>query len=643
MNNSRYRGPADKSEHGSPAPMPEATTYDPARLAALAARLQGASTEDVDACLHHFDAPPPGQATPPSAPEGSGHDTTTGWHDVPHDELPWNRPTPYPDGEDLELEDGRQVVDEEALDPGEVTRVTQWLRRLLNRRLGRQTLDADTVDVALRLGDLLAVSGNALEALTVYREILERLLDGRLSGADRVAERVGAVISRTGLEGSRRPIVADLTSMLPRFLDDPNASRQLYDTMLATARRDLADLSLLQQGMDGLRRATARDLSHEATAELDATAMRNSAAALVRLGEVSRVGDPRNLIGTLGDAVLDTGLRSARVVAGYRGHEHPVRFADHFIVTSPLPDGATHAQHIAAVLATPLESRSGVTLRDVFSAIGAFAEDSAALLREWRERIGLTECDVVINCPRLLRNRPAPENFSILGDPAAPHLASLVMTSLAWAGAADIGAILADDWGWGYAAANDAQRLVAFGDWTENPADSYRQADDARWLLRTTNTLLDALPDLPRRVCVLDEPRGAIEALASRSSIGSAEQPVAIVAVLMSPRRMKWVAQHMLSHGGENPPSAQQVQQRTAALAATQHQLREVVEGCRSDATPVLVVEMDDHLHDGYAEQTGTDPVDEDFDCFYSTAQKVRAHLEQLTAGPAAMIPAGHR
>jgi hypothetical protein len=45
------------------------------------------------------------------------------------------------------------------------------------------------------------------------------------------------------------------------------------------------------------------------------------------------------------------------------------------------------------------------------------------------------------------------------------------------------------------------------------------------------------------------------------------------------------------------------------------------------DTSPVLIVDLIDHLEDGYAESsTPIDPVDEDFDSYYDTAVAKRCN-----------------
>jgi hypothetical protein len=513
--------------------------------------------------------------------------------------------------------------------------VVAWFRRALSRRNGTGRLDSATVDIALRLGDLLAASGNIPEALSTYREILERLKDdGQGLPADRkVAERVEAVISRADLDAVQ-PIVTELAALLPTpiGLADPEATRHVYDEMLTKAKADAANIRPFAEGLRRLRLVTTQPLQIETAVDLDETAMQSGTAALVRLTELGQVSDPeRSTFGALIDAVMDTEVLAALIFPVHRGGKYRVRFLDCCVLRSSLDSSATYDDHVAAVLGTELQSRRGVALKDVVSVTGSFPEESGVLIAKWRERYGLTERDVFINCPRLLRTRAGKPGHSAKRGVGGvdSRMASAVVTSLGWGGAADVGALLADAWEWGFGTAVDSQRLQAFGDWIDDPRWSRMHTGAAKDLLATIN-LLKAVPHLPKRVCVLDEPRAAAEALAGQSWLGTRDQPVPIVMIEMNEHRMRWVARHMVTSGGRFERSDAEFTERFEELRTVQMDLKATVQALDSADTPVVVRHMDDHLEDGYAEQVGNDPVDEDFDCFKTTAHKVLMDLEGL-------------
>jgi hypothetical protein len=527
----------------------------------------------------------------------------------------------------------------QTLDPDHVNPLIARFRKALRRALERGgSLGTATLELAVQLGDLLAASGNVVEALVAYREILKRLHGADTPGTERIAWRATAVLSYADLEPTT-PVAAALQDLIPTYLrqrDDGRRDAELHQLKSNALRIVDAITSFDSEAADRLRVATGPRGSR-AVAELESTVLTNASAARLQMAEVAALNDPLP-VSVLGEAVLDSidGL-GFWAMPGWRGKQHWMRYADHMIIKSPLPEAAPYEEHVTAVLNAKLRSRPSVTLGDVVYYTGSFPEASEALLRQWRQLHRLRRRDVVINCPYLMRTRPENHDRDLgVGDRPAPQdrFSSLVLTSLIWGGAADSGALIARNWGWGFAAATRTQLEghpeTAFADWTDSLKSSRRHTRLAQDLLGATHTMLDALPYLSKRVYALDQPKAAIRALGSRPELGRADNPLPIVVITIGDRRIRWAARHMLSIGGRFRVTEAQIQTRTSELQALQGELVRAVQAFNSAATPALVVDMTDHLEDGYAKQRGNDPVDADFDCFADTAARIQQELETL-------------
>lgn len=528
-------------------------------------------------------------------------------------------------------------VDYPLFNPDRINPVINRIHVVLQRRLSRgEPLDGDTFELAVQLGDLLAASGSAVEALVAYRELLDRLRGVDPDGVDIVARRAEAVLGDADLEPGTS-VAGALHDLIPAHLTQQDVGGvELYKLKANAARVVDAVNDFDTDAADRLRIAKG-SRGNRLIADLEPTALTNPSVARLQMAEVAALNDPLP-VSVLGEAVLDTMPKmSYWAVAGWRGRNHPTRFIDHLILESPLPESAAYEDHVYAVLNTPLRSRPGVSLGDVIYYTGSIPEASHALLTQWRHEHGLTSRHVVINCPHLLRTRPENHDLDLVAsDRPTPQdqLAGVVITSLGWGGSADIGALIAQTWGWGFAAATRTQiegdPENAFGDWISNLSGARRHTKIARNLLEASRVMLDALPHLNKRIHVLDQPHGAIRALAAQPRLGTTDNPLPVVVITMNETRIRWVAEHMLSQGGRLDVTEQQVLTRAGELLQLQDELVHSVQSCNSVASPVMVIDMVDHLEDGYAERHGNDPVDDDFDCFTKTGAIIRHALDTI-------------
>jgi hypothetical protein len=498
--------------------------------------------------------------------------------------------------------------------------------------------------VAVRLGDLLATAGQLTESFDVYKSVVERSADVQDDAEVRRAARRAAVIATTGSEQAHDP--AKLPGPIPQSISElatnTHARADIVDEVASDVRDAIDrvdDFVAVLQRWQRISRSARDDKTMSALAE---TVVESSAAARLRIAEIAAFDDQLP-ISKLLEALLDSehGLRH-RAVAYHRGRRHRMRFADMMIIESPLRHG-TRSRHIEAVLRERFGPRRDATIRDVVYLTGSMPEMSHVLLAAWATEYGLTDREVVINCPYLLRTRAGDIAVNLAGDkptPAPPldRLSGVVVTGLGWGGAADAAALLARAWGWGFAAAARTKlegypRIsYPFGDWSHRTTDSYRQAELADDLIRNSRSLLDALPHLTQRVCALDYPIGAIHALNARATRRTSDL-LAVVMVRISERRIRWVARHLLTQGGRKPASRSEIASRAAELSRTQDALLGAVTR-QGNLGHVLVVDLIDHLDDGYAESdVPVDPVDDDFDSYFDTAERIRETLYSMVLG----------
>jgi hypothetical protein len=378
--------------------------------------------------------------------------------------------------------------------------------------------------------------------------------------------------------------------------------------------------------------------------ELTEEAAENPAAARLRTTDGAALAGPLP-VSRVSEAVVETGLE-LRLVKLERGHRWRCRFADLAIIRSPLPLGSAQKEHRNAVLSQPY-GNGGASLRNAIFAAGAFPEVSKVLIDEFTQRLDLTDRDVVFHCPYYLRNRtdrdPHEELFTeITRDPDVAglndDLTGVIVTSLGWGGAANVGAQLARWWSWGFTSAVQAnlaglEEPYSFGDWNDEPGADHRQSDLARRLISQSHDLLQALPAVSPRVIALDHPVGALSALRDLLAEPMDDQ-IALVVITMDPRRIRFVARHMLSQGGRySDVPTRAIDHIAEQLLGIQHDLVNAV-AARRDPTIVVQVGLHDHLEDGYATSIeAVDPVDADFDSFCDTALEVQERLlTQLAA-----------
>ena len=557
----------------------------------------------------------------------------------------------------------QQPDGEGALDPAAVHPLIDRFRAVLKRR--GDNSDPVTVSLAAQLGDLLAASGATTEALVTYREILDQLRDSTTvaQGAAReaarlVARHASAVIDSAGLKPSS-PVVAALRELIPVGLaaqpdsdhgdqvdrDDEDDQRAVLEQLRSTAAQTVTGVGDFDRDAADRLRVTPAPGTARTVEELEPAALTNAAAARLQLAESTTLTGLLP-VSVLSEAVLDSGLVFSSI-ARWRGERHPMRFADHLIIEGTLPESASYKQQVAAVLRAPLRTRTQVRVGEVVYYTGSTPETSEALLKQWRQQYHLTNRHVVINCPHLLRARSDndglnPGNAGLNpGNTRVPathdQLSGVVVTSLLWGGAADVGALVARDWGWGFAAATrtrlEGHPETTFGAWTDSLGGTRKRTRPDSDLSATSEAMLDALPQLSHRVYALDQPEGALSALTGLPRLGRPGNPLPIVLITMGDRRIQWVARHMLSHGGRHRVGEKAIQAKAEELHALQTDLVRAAQGCNSPTTPALILELTDHLDDGYAELGDNDPVDADFDCFADTADRIRAALEALAAG----------
>lgn len=372
--------------------------------------------------------------------------------------------------------------------------------------------------------------------------------------------------------------------------------------------------------------------------ELTEQAADNPAAARLKTTEGTALATPLP-VSQVSEAVLETGLE-LRLARLDRGRDWLCRFADLAIIRSPLPPGSSAEEHRTAVLSQRYGS-ADAPLGDAIFAAGAFPEVSQVLISEFTQRLDLTDRDVVFQCPYFLRNRadrdPHEKLFAeITSDPdvTSPQddLAGVIVTSLGWGGAANVGAQLARWWSWGFTSAVQAnlaglREPYSFGDWNDDPRADLRQSELARQLVTQSHDLIEALPAVSQRIIALDHPVGAITALHDLVA-EPMDDPLALVVITMDPRRIRFVARHMLSEGGRYADVRRTDVEATAQqLLGIQEDLVDAMTAHR-DAMHVVQVELHDHLDDGYTDSTeAVDPVDADFDSFCETAVEVSEKL----------------
>jgi hypothetical protein len=581
----------------------------------------------------------PADAAPRSVPASNVARLTR----IPHGTdptLPWDRiPQASPDEGTRGIASNPTPSRRAALD-----KAVAVYRRGLAARIFHAGLDQPgTRAVAVRLADLLATAGELKESFDVYRSVVEQSLGMSDDIVRRAARHAAAVITSSDQVHDR----IDLPQPIPRSIDelaaDTRARADVVDEVTSDARQAMDQVDDFVAVLRRWQRISTGRHDDRTVSALAETVVENSAAARLRITESAAFDDPLP-ISKLLEALLDSehNLRH-RAVAYYRGRRHRLRFADMMIIQSPLSEG-TRSEHLDAVLGERFGPAREATIRDVLYLTGSAPEVSPVVLSSWTGELGLTDRDIVINCPYLLRTRSDDHSSLLTERPEAPApwglLSGVAVTSLAGGGAADAAAILARAWGWGFAAAVRTKlegyphSSEPFGDWSDPPTDHHRQAELADDVINDSSSLLDALPHLTQRVCALDHPVGAIHALNARPKRRT-PSPMAIVMIRISRRRIRWVARHLLTQGGKNHANLREVGRRAAELSHTQDALLTAVTR-HVDTSPVLIVDLIDHLEDGYAESSApTDPVDEDFDSYYDTAQRVRETLQSmLTSHP---------
>jgi hypothetical protein len=361
------------------------------------------------------------------------------------------------------------------------------------------------------------------------------------------------------------------------------------------------------------------------------------------------------------DSLLLSGLDSVRILKHYRGDEHPIYFAQLLVVPTGHLSGKTYAERVGAVETLPIPGdagRSSCLFGDVMDNLGAFVETSPFLIREWRERYGLSDTDVIVYVPVLLRTS---ETFDRgerpdLGGPVLRdihridpgELDAVSVISLPWAGAADVAALLARHWGLRTDLVTRAARRVvhgvkvAPGDLLRTPpgindsehfmeliilSSSFLEPRDSRLFQRRHGA--GSLPT--PWVNALDHPEAAIAALEGKVAKdrvhldrgGSTAVRAPIILITMSDERLEWAAYRSCGWQGPGSPAPEGVSKAFEDMRAQQRDLVRSAGQIRD--RKVIFLQLPDPHAGRYKDARGefvlTDPIDMDFDAFWSVAE----------------------
>ncbi|SNS31008.1 hypothetical protein SAMN06893096_103159 [Geodermatophilus pulveris] len=359
------------------------------------------------------------------------------------------------------------------------------------------------------------------------------------------------------------------------------------------------------------------------------------------------------LVSAVRDEPADNGkplARRAQVIQLFRGVERPLLHSDLVVVPgqddmSGVEDEARRLEireknkaRLLAMKIDPGTTLQGTTFGAALDFAGAFIEDGTDFLEDLTEEFGLAPHDLLIIVPRLLAGKtPAAGERSSAAGP-------IVVTSLAWGGAADVAALQAEDSGLGYIGIGRHVRMhrtdshgdTPYGGFTVDPTKAGAIAYED--LARKKSRLLALNPRTARKnYCIaLDEPTAALAALQEHASLPETDKPGgALAMIVMSDIRLKWTAKrrHLGRSDATGELDTQAVDEDFQQLRRLQDDLRAAVE--QLGDRPTRVFTLKDRVdYDNVREAT----VDPDFDSFVEVAAEIGAWIKQTTGnvGPSA-------
>ena len=318
-----------------------------------------------------------------------------------------------------------------------------------------------------------------------------------------------------------------------------------------------------------------------------------------------------------------------------RGRKHPRPFAELLIADFP-GKGLSAQQARERLLDLDVrpwqEGQPSPTFRDALDYYEGMVEGGSDYLSRLREEYSTSDSAVMIIVPVLLATRPFnPRHLS----PQAGHLNAVVVTSLNWGGSADVAALIAQEYGWGYTSIGRLVRATfgggydPYGGLSRQPLSPEGRSFQLNCQLLGNYLLNPALPEDLRRVSALDEPETAVQVIRQlRADPDQDRTRTPLIVLRMSSRRIEWTAgRRAMARPGGGATHDEQAIADYEHLLVLQDDLTRAVEAVPD--RPHLVLDITEPEIEDY-EDTSTDSTDPDFDAFVTTSENVKTWLTSL-------------